>query len=179
VVIDGGVLAGTGTITTGLLGLDLNAAGAIAPGPVTPGGIGALVFNATGAEVNIADVGAGGLRYDLSSPAFSDKITVTGGALNIGAGVLGFDNFAFNELALFNAGDIFILFDTPSPILGTVAADFTGPLGGGLFGQLRVSLDGTDLELTVVPEPAGATLIMAAITGLAGLRRRPNRKVVS
>ncbi len=177
VIIDGGVLAGTGTITTSVLGLDLNLNGAIAPGPAIPNGIGALTINATGTEVNVADVGPGSLLFDLGFPLSSDRIILTGGVLNIGAGVLGFGNFAFTETTVLNAGDVFVLFDTTSPIVGVLAGDSSGTMSGGLFGQIRVSLDGTDLELAVVPEPASGALLLASLAGVAGLRRRSSRVV--
>ena len=176
VIVDGGVLAGTGTITTSVLGLDLNLNGAITPGPAIPNGIGTLTINATGTEVNVADAGPGSLQFDLGLPLSSDRIILTGGVLNIGLGVLGFDNFAFTETTVLNAGDVFVLFDTSNPILGTLAVDSTGPMSGGLFGQLRVSLDGTDLELAVVPEPASGALLLASIAGLVGARRREKTK---
>ena len=172
VIIDGGVLAGSGSITTSVLGLDLNVNGAITPGPAIPNGIGTLTINATGTEMNVADAGPGSLQFDLGLPFSSDRINLTGGGLNIGVGVLGFDNFLFTETTLLNAGDVFTLFDTASPILGTLAADSSGPMSGGLFGQLRVSLDGTDLELAVVPEPASGALLVASLAGIVSLRRR-------
>ena len=175
VVIDGGVLAGSGTITTSVFGLDLNANGAIAPGPAVPHGIGSLTIKATGTEVNNADAGPGSLLFDFGFPFSSDRILLSGGVLNIGVGVLGFDNFAFTETTILNAGDVFVLFDTPSPIVGTLAADFSGTMSGGLFGQVRISSDGTDLELAVVPEPASGALLLASIAGIATLRRRSTR----
>jgi hypothetical protein len=97
-------------------------------------------------------------------------VTLSTGTLAIGSGLLNFSDFAFTDLAGFGPGT-YTLFS---------AGSITGSLGttsgtvGGFDSTLAVS-GGTNLQLVVVPEPAGAAgwgigLVMAG--ALARCRRR-------
>jgi autotransporter-associated beta strand protein len=110
------------------------------------------------------------LVFELGAPATSDKVTFTTGALTISTGVLGFNDFVFSTLGGFGPGT-YTLFDGNLPISGSLdPANRTGFVGG-LASTLEPADNGNDLVLTVVPEPASATLLLASFASMAGLRR--------
>ena len=85
--------------------------------------------------------------------------------------MLAFNDFAFSTLAGFSAGT-YTLFDGTLPISGTLdAANRTGSLGGPFTGTLSLADSGNDVVLTVIPEPTSATLLLAGLGSMAGLRR--------
>jgi hypothetical protein len=91
--------------------------------------------------------------------------------LKIGTDVLGFDDFEFTSLDGFEEGT-YKLFDGDTAIVGTLdAVNLSGILAPGLTGTLGFGDNGTDLLLTVVPEPGSATLLLASFISLLGLSR--------
>ncbi len=165
-VAAGGTLAGAGTVGAGGA-ITASISGRIAPG----NSAGTLTFDlGAGGTLDISGVNPGNLEFELGTT--SDKILLSSGSLNIGTGVLEFDDFAFTQLSGFANGD-YLLFDSNAPIVGTLGANVTGALGDiTITGTLQFSDGGNDLILHVVPEPASATLLLGGLALLFAGRRR-------
>jgi len=168
----GGTLGGTGSVTPAAGGdVSLLPGGNLAPGTSA----GTLTVNlSSGGELDlsagIASTGSGALRFELATVPASDKISLTGGALNIGLGALDFGDFAFSPLAGFDTGGTYTLFDGTLPIVGTFGGITSGLINGQMF-QLQLADNNNDLILAPVPEPASAAMCIAAF-GLLTLGRR-------
>lgn len=95
-------------------------------------------------------------------------------ALNIGNGVLEFDDFAFTLGGGFGAGT-YALFDTESTILGSLGTSLTGTLGG-MNATISLTNGGKEIIMTVaaVPEPKTTALTVAGL-GLLALAWRRRR----
>ena len=162
----GGTLAGAGTFGAGG---DITATvnGHLAPG----NSAGTLTFNlGASGSLDISGINPGSLEFELGST--SDKILLSSGSLNIGTGVLEFDDFLFSALTGFENGD-YLLFDSSTPIVGTLGANVTGIIGDiTITGTLQFADGGNDLILHVVPEPTSATLLLGGLALLFGGRRR-------
>lgn len=164
VTVLSGTLAGAGTVGAGGA-VTVTLSGSLAPG----NSAGTLTFNLGTGTLDISGISAGALEFELGST--SDTVSITTGTLTIGAGTLEFNDFAFSLLGGFGVGD-YVLFDSTAPIVGSLGANLTGPLGGGFTGTIQYG-DGTnDLVLHVVPEPGS---IMLALTGLGLLATRRRR----
>jgi fibronectin-binding autotransporter adhesin len=165
-VAAGGTLGGSGSITTGAGNITLAQGGILAPGVE---GAGTLVLD-TG--VGFLDVSGGLLApgtFAFELGTTSDLVRLTSGTLSIGNGLLELDNFSFANAGGFGEGT-YTLFATNAPILGTLGSSLTGAVLG-LDATLAFSPDGTDLQLTVVPEPATAVSLLAGLGVLLGFRR--------
>lgn len=148
-------ISGLGTVVAG--GKTINIEGSISPGN-SPG---TLSF----------DMGSGGilslgenavLLFELGT--MSDRILLSSGSLNLGSATLEFAHFDFTPLAGFGIGE-YILFETSETILGSLA--MTSGQIGSFFGELQIQ--GTDLILTVIPEPgSGLLALLAACILLVG-----------
>lgn len=160
----GQTLAGSGSVALPTSGPGVSLLGTLAPGG---GAVGTLAFTGAG---TLAIGSATALQFGLGTTGASDLVTLSTGTLAIGSGLLSFSDFAFTDLAGFGPGT-YTLFS---------AGSITGSLGttsgtvGGFDSTLAVS-GGTELQLVVVPEPAGAAgwgigLVMAG--ALARCRRR-------
>jgi autotransporter-associated beta strand protein len=169
----GGTLAGIGTIAPASGGnVTLLAGGKLSPGQAFTAGTLNITLSGGGAlqvAAGVAGVNTQALLFDLD-PFLSDKITLDGGALNIGSGVLEFDDFAFTPSGSFDPAATYTLFDSSLPIVGTLGAARTGILSGQPF-QLQFANNNTDLILAPVPEPGSATFGGVAL-GLLAIRRR-------
>jgi fibronectin-binding autotransporter adhesin len=167
-----GTLGGSGSITPAALGnINLLAGGKIAPG-TSVGNLTAILSG--GGEVDLSlgvtSVNSQGLAFELDTPLLSDRFTLSGGALEIGAGVLEFDDFLFSTLSGFAMGD-YVLFDGSVPITGSFGPIVSGTLGG-LDANLQLADSGNDLVLHVVPEPGSVALLFGGVALLTSRRRR-------
>ena len=97
-------------------------------------------------------------------------ILLSSGGLNIGAGLLEFDDFIFTELGGFGMGD-YVLFDTTTAITGSLGTNVTGPVGT-FTGTLQFAAGTNDIIVRVVPEPTSAALMLGGLALIAGRRRR-------
>jgi autotransporter-associated beta strand protein len=130
-------LGGTGTIGGSVT---VAAAAGIAPG-VSAGTL------AIGGGLNISAMagGSGTLKFDLGPLASSDRITVSG-ALDMGDGALGLDDFVFTNIGGLGAGT-YKLITTGAAITQTLdGANVVGNLG---FFPCQLKTNGNDLELEV------------------------------
>ncbi len=177
------ILGGTGTITVQdgrSVGINSINGGRLAAGLLNTAGRTTYHFN-DGGQLSLAGGVSKGndnwLLFDLGSAATAgttyDQIRLTLGTLNLGAG-LEFTDFSFNALAGFGPGT-YTLFETPSSILGTLGTTLTGTISG-FESTLSLSLDGTDLVLSVIPEPSTSALLMAGAGVFLYFRNRKNRR---
>ncbi len=142
VTVSGGTLAGVGPFTLqSTKSLTVGAAGSLSPGIS-----GAGTMTVTGI-LNISAMvgGSGKLNFEMSAPAASDRIAVTGTA-QIGTGLLGLNDFVFTDLGGMSAST-YVLISTTGGITGTL--DPANRLGaiGPISGALQIN--GNNLEFTV------------------------------
>lgn len=160
-VLSGGGFGGSGNGT--VAGATTAAAGSF----LIPGSSGLVGNFKLGNTVDIAGLAggpSGGLLFDLGSSG--DVITLTAGALTIGSGQLGFEDFNFSTLSGFAAGT-YTLFDTTTAISGSLGSNLSGAIGG-FNGTISLANSNTDLILTVaaVPEPSATILLAIGATVL-------------
>ena len=153
----GGITAGDGVLSMAQLDVSRLITGST-PGTLAIAGAGTL-------DVSTAN-NAGGLAFRLGTA--SDLVTVASGNLQIGSGLLNFDDFTFTTGSGFGQGS-FTLFSAAT-LLGTLGSSTAGTVGG-LPASLQVS--GNTVLLSVVPEPSLTVAMLAGIAmGGLVLRRR-------
>ena len=155
----GGITAGDGVLSVAQLDVSRLITGT-APGTLAVAGAGTL-------DVSTAN-NAGGLAFRLGTA--SDLVTVASGNLQIGNGLLNFNDFTFTAGSGFGQGS-YTLFSSAS-LLGALGSSTSGTVGG-LPASLQVS--GNSILLSVVPEPSLTAALIAGL-GMGGLilRRRQN-----
>ena len=195
--VSGGSLILSGAGTTGTGAVAINSGGALgaagSSSNATIGGITTVAsggvlgtVNATidrlrfsGGAASVLDVSGavsgantGGLIFQLAANGVNDSFQLTnvGGSLNIGSGVLNWDDFSFSTLAGFTGVGTYTLFDTNTAIVGSLGSSLSGSIGGNT-GTLSI-LGGQDLILTVVPEPQTSILLGVGIFGMLHMLRR-------
>lgn len=172
----GGTLGGTGTITTaGNAGVVLASGGKLSPGASAGElklDLGTGVLNIS-AGITASD--SQSLNFELGTS--SDRITLTnaGSTLDIGSGLLEFDDFVFATIGGFSPGT-YTLFDTGNTISGVLGSTLTGTLGG-YAATIQFSPDNQDLLLNVIPEPSAVALLCLAGGMLWMLTRRRGSKL--
>ena len=140
-------------------------------------GPGTLTMDLGAGQLNIVSsitaAASASLLFDLGSA--SDELVLSNplSALNIGLGLLELDDFVFTSSPDLAVGT-YTLFDTGTPVLGTLGANVAGPVGS-LYGELALGDGGNDVVLNVtsapVPEPTGGIAAFVAAT-VCCLRRR-------
>jgi autotransporter-associated beta strand protein len=172
-VNNGGTLAGSGLITTGSNGNVTLALGGHLQG--TAGSTLSLALGSGSLDLTaaIAPGGSQSLIFALDPSVFSAEVAVTTGTLNIGTGLLDFNDFNFTALGSFSSPGTYTLFHSNSPISGTLSANITGTIGGS---QASLAISGDDVVLQVVPEPNALTLMAGSIGMALGLQRFRRRR---
>jgi autotransporter-associated beta strand protein len=167
-----GSLGGGGTITTSANGnVSLFAGSSLAPG----NGAGTLTLAlGTGSLDLSATAGlAGYLQFELGPTV--DRVLLSSGKVNIGAGGLDLDDFTFTNVGGLAQGT-YVLFDTNSDILGTLGSHLQTNLFG--FDMKLQFANGTngrdDLVLVVIPEPTSLMALLVGLGALALRRRKTN-----
>ena len=125
---------------------------------------GTLSFTGAG-SLDITGAATCTLEFELGTA--SDLVDLTSGTLEIGNGLINFDDFDFTAGSGFAAG-IYTLFN---------AGSISGSLGGGVTGQVggldaTLLLSGNSMQLSVVPEPSTMGLATLGLAGAALARRR-------
>ena len=179
-VANGGTFGGTSTLA--IFGGDnvvVQDGGSLAAGNgVGVAGRTTLSFQSGGSlDLTSVTTETGWLAFDLGGNTTAgttyDQIRVTNGGLNIGTGLLNFNDFSFTTLAGFDVGT-YTLFDL------TGSASISGTLGGSLVGTVSPGYQGTlyqsgnNILMDVIPEPSTALLAISGFTAAFFLRRRRN-----
>lgn len=152
-------LAGIGTVLA--TGQTITASGTIAPGN-SPG---TLTIDGGTLSLN----GTSNFIFELGTS--SDLITLMNSAsLNLGSGTLGLADFVFSDSGGFGVGT-YTLIGGASSFTGTLdSADLTGTVLGY---NSTLSMSGSNLVLTVVPEPGVALLGGLGLLAVFRRRRQP------
>lgn len=108
----------------------------------------------------------GNLKFTLGAVGSSDMIA--SGALTIGSGTLGFDDFNFATITGFGAG-AYVLFQSTGITGSLDLGNLTGIIDGW---ESNLSINGNDIYLNVVPEPSTAVLFGLGISALLFYARR-------
>jgi len=165
-VQSGGTFGGTGTIGgTETPTIELAAGAFLSPGGATAPGTLTLDTSTTTLDLtNIEGTGLGALIFRLGSVSDS----VDGGQI-LFTNQLGFTDFTFTTVAGFGQGT-YILFDNMFTTGSLDDDNLTGMVGGL---ESTLSLNGSTLSLTVIPEPGTVAAIFGVLAlGLAFWRRR-------
>ncbi|WP_269522149.1 PEP-CTERM sorting domain-containing protein [Coraliomargarita parva] len=169
--INGGMLGGTGSITTDNADIVVANGGGLTPGD---GGVGTLTLDLGTGTLDLSGAlqAANALAFQIDTIASSDLIDLTG-ILNIGTGLLDFDSFDFSLLAGVEAGTYTLISSTES-IVGSLGATTSGTVGDWTF-DLYLSGDNQNvlMDVATIPEPSTFALL-AGLFGLASIaiRRR-------
>jgi len=155
-------ISGTGTIAAG--GKNISLLGSLSPGN-SPG---TLTFNMGAGTLSLgSDVD---LIFDLGTS--SDLVVLSSGILNIGSG-LEFDNFSFTAGSGFGAGT-YTLFQTGQNIGGALGTNISGQVGG-FSAMLEIVGTNLVLNVSVIPEPSTAALLLLGGLYFVGRRRTTRR----
>lgn len=169
-----GLLGGSGSATLGDGGdMSLELGGRLSPGTGTSQATLTFGFSGGGA-MDLVDAvtpnNSLALVFALGAVASSDRVVLQGGPLEIGTGVLEFNDFAFTSTGAFTNNVDYVLFDGNQPITGTLGPNVLGVVGGFQV-ELQISPDGQDLILHV-PEPGSVVLMLGGLAILGCRRRR-------
>jgi autotransporter-associated beta strand protein len=162
-LINGGLLGGSGSITTNNADITVANGAGLTPGD---GGTGTLTVNVgTGTlDISGAVASANALAYQIDAIGSSDAINVTG-TLNIGSAMLDLDSFDFTFLSGTEVGD-YTLISTTETIVGSLGSN-TSSVVDGYGVTLSISGDGTDVVLSVTSIPEISHV--SALVGLGAL----------
>lgn len=158
----GGITVGDGVLSMAQIDVSRLISGSAA-GTLAVAGAGTV-------DISTAN-GAGGLAFRLGTS--SDLVTVASGKLELGGGLVNFDDFTFTPVAGFDAGT-YTLFSA-NLLLGTLGSSTTGPIGSNYTGLLQTAGSTLQLVVTAVPEPS-TTVALAAGLAMSGLVLRRRRE---
>jgi autotransporter-associated beta strand protein len=149
VTVNGGTLGGSGTISGSVT---VAAAGNLSPGDASPG----TLNIGGGLDLSAMAGGTGIITHELNNLiGMNDRIAVSG-TLNIGSGILGFNNFSFTNLGGLEVGNYTLI--TSGGISGTLHPTNCSGQIGAFVGTLGIS--GNDLVLNIsAPDTTPPTLI--------------------
>ncbi len=155
-VASGGTLGGTGSLSS----VTVSAGGQLSPGDA-PG-----ILNISG---SLTLVRGAVMDYELGTPTDSDEVLMPSGMLALNGQQ--FSDFNFTALGGFGDGD-YTLIDAGSTS-GSLGAITCGTIDGQ---TATLAVQGSNLVLTIVPEPSSGALLLATITGTIAWRRRGRAK---
>jgi hypothetical protein len=164
--------ANSGTVTIRPTGLTPGTDGTIGTLTVTDLASGNNSWGANAANAltafSFATISAGGLSFDLGAPGTSDQLAFSGlSTVNLAS--IGLSHFTLNPLDGFGTGTYTLMTGLTS-ISGSLGAGTTGTIGGL---DVTLSIDGSNLVLTAIPEPSAfAALAGLGMLGFAATRRR-------
>ncbi len=179
IVADGGTFGGTSTLAIfGGDNVNVQDGGSLAAGNgVGLAGRTTFSFQSGGSlDLSAVTTETGWLAFDLGADTTAgttyDQIRVTNGGLNIGTGLLNFNDFSFTTLAGFDVGT-YTLFDLTgsASISGTLGASLVG-IVGGYEGTVYQSGNNLLLDVSVIPEPSSALLALSGFAAASFFRRR-------
>lgn len=179
--INSSTLGGTGSIEAS--NMTFNLAAMLSPGDGETAGTLEIDLGAT--TLNISNLVSGStvgrLEFDLAGVNSSDKILLSSllptSHLNIGTGLMNFNDFTFNLLGGFTGGE-YILFQTGTEITGTLGSSLTGLIDGSIEASIGFSLDKHNIVLSVavIPEPGTSMLALLGMGLLAATFRYKTRR---
>lgn len=158
-----GILGGTGRIApTGANGLAVNSGGIVAPGD---GGIESLEINLASTTGTASFLSGSTFTFDLNAPGSSDVLDFSGLTASSGDVVFNGNVVNFTNIGGLAPGTYTLMtFDADNAYTGTLA------IGTGLGSYTGSFIYNADsIQLSVVPEPSTALLLLG---GLALLRAR-------
>jgi autotransporter-associated beta strand protein len=172
-----GTLGGSGLINANVT---TQGASNLSPGGASSAGVNTHTIDTLSIggnlDISLSAAGSGLITMQLGTDSTDSDLIDLGigsGALTIGSGVLGFGDFNFIAESGFGSGGIgsfYTLIATNNAIIGSLdPANLNGNVSG-FDVQLGFSNSGTDLILTVIPEPAAS--LLGGLGLLALLRRR-------
>jgi len=168
-VRNGSAIGGSGLIDIGTDTFSLEPGARLTPGSAHT--LGTLTLNVG----TFAVEGGAGQSLVFRIGSVSDRLVFDGGQMVVtGTEELNFSDFEFLLVGGFSGGT-YTLIEELDFLFGSMGSNLTGTIDGF---EAELFLDGDDLMLTVVPEPATVAAILGALAlGLAFWRRRAARRV--
>ncbi len=174
------VVNGTLTATTVTVNNILSGAGTIngavtvtSGGKLSPGASVGTLTIAGSLNISAAVTASNSQSMQFEIGASGDQVVLSSGTLNIGSGVLEFNDFTFLDVGNIAPGT-YTLFDSSTTITGTLGSTLSGTFFNGISGNIAFANSNQDivLNVTVAPEPTSLTLLGLGGMGLLKRRRR-------
>jgi autotransporter-associated beta strand protein len=174
----GGILTGSGSVTTANNGnVVVGLGGKLQP---TAASTLSLTLGAGSLDLTAAvtPTNSQSLIFAINATGNSAEVAVTTGTLNIGTGVLEFDDFQFTLTGTFATAATIPLFHTDGTNSTIAAGNSLGTNVNGLINGIPATLaiQGNDVVLQVVPEPNALTMLAGSFGMALGLQRFRRRR---